>query len=56
MMRQAFGAYRAVISELDQAAQGAAWAEVGEYMTHFETDSGFETELEFIIGSGAKAR
>ena len=56
MMRQAFGAYRAVISELDQAAQAAAWEEVGEYMTHFETETGFETELEFIIGSGAKAR
>jgi ubiquinone/menaquinone biosynthesis C-methylase UbiE len=56
MMRQAFGAYRAVISELDDAAQAAAWEEVGEYITHFETDSGFETELEFIIGSGAKAR
>jgi ubiquinone/menaquinone biosynthesis C-methylase UbiE len=56
MMRQAFGAYRAVISELDDAAQAAAWEEVGEYITHFETDSGFETHLEFIIGSGAKAR
>ena len=56
MMQQAFGAYRAVISELDQSAQAAAWAEVGEYIRRFETDTGFEAELEFIIGSGAKTR
>jgi ubiquinone/menaquinone biosynthesis C-methylase UbiE len=56
MMRQAFGAYRAVISGSDHATQAAAWEEVGEYITRFETDAGFEIELEFIIGSGAKAR
>jgi ubiquinone/menaquinone biosynthesis C-methylase UbiE len=54
MMRQAFGAYRAVISELDQAAQAAAWEEVGECIAQFQTDAGFQTELEFLIGSGAK--
>ena len=56
MMQQAFGAYRAVISELDQVAQAAAWQEVGEYIAQFETDTGFEAEFEFIIGSGAKTR
>jgi SAM-dependent methyltransferase len=54
MMQQAFGAYRAVVSELDQAAQAAAWDDVGEYIAHFQTDTGFQTEFEFLIGSGAK--
>jgi SAM-dependent methyltransferase len=56
MMQQAFAAYRAVISELGQAAQAAAWADVGECISQFETETGFETEFEFIIGSGAKTR
>jgi ubiquinone/menaquinone biosynthesis C-methylase UbiE len=56
MMQQAFGVYRAVISELDQAAQAQAWKEVGECISQFETETGFETELEFVIGSGAKPR
>ena len=56
MMQQAFGVYRAVISNLDQAAQAAAWEDVGECISQFETETGFETELEFVIGSGAKPR
>lgn len=56
MMQQAFGAYRAVIAELDQPAQAAAWREVGEHISRFETDAAFETELEFVIGSGMKTR
>ena len=56
MMQQAFGAYRAVISNLDRAARAAAWEEVGQCIRQFETGSGFEPELEFIIGAGAKAR
>jgi ubiquinone/menaquinone biosynthesis C-methylase UbiE len=56
MMQQAFGAYRAVISNLGQAAQAAAWEAVGECISQFETETGFETELEFVIGWGAKPR
>jgi ubiquinone/menaquinone biosynthesis C-methylase UbiE len=56
MMQQAFGGYRAVISNLDQAAQAAAWEEVGECISQFETETGFESELEFVVGSGAKSR
>jgi SAM-dependent methyltransferase len=53
MMQQAFGAYRAVVSELGDAAREAAWREVGEYIQRFESDGRFQTEFEFIIASGA---
>ncbi len=54
MMQQAFGAYRAVVADLSEAERSKAWAEVHECLMQFERDDGFETELEFMIGSGAK--
>jgi ubiquinone/menaquinone biosynthesis C-methylase UbiE len=54
MMQQAFGAYRAVIADLDPDARAAAWSEVGEGLRQFEDGEGFHTELELVIGSGAK--
>ncbi len=54
MMQQAFGAYRAVVADLDDAEKSEAWAEVLECLKRFEGNEGFETEFEFIIGSGAK--
>ncbi len=54
MMQQAFGAYRAVVADLGNAEKARAWSEVHECLKQFETGSGFETELEFMIGSGAK--
>ncbi len=52
MMQQAFGAYRAVVADLSPEARAAAWSEVGECLRQFEGHEGFQTELEFIIGSG----
>ena len=54
MMQQAFGAYRAVLADLDERARQAAWAEVGEYLKRFDVGGRFETEFEVIVGSGAK--
>ncbi len=54
MMQQAFGAYRAVIADLTEAERSDAWAEVHECIRKFEANGRFETELEFVIGSGAK--
>jgi ubiquinone/menaquinone biosynthesis C-methylase UbiE len=54
MMQDAFGAYRAVIADLSDADKARAWSDVHECLKQFETDSGFRTECEFIIGSGAK--
>lgn len=54
IMRQAFGAFRAVISELGEAEQEAAWSEVGDYLAGLEGPEGFEAERTFIVASGAK--
>ncbi len=53
MMQQAFGAYRAVVADLGPQARADAWSEVGECVKQFETEEGFRTELELVIGSGA---
>jgi ubiquinone/menaquinone biosynthesis C-methylase UbiE len=54
MMQQAFGAYRAVVAGLDDAEKSKAWGEVYECLKQFEIGGAFETEFEFIIGSGAR--
>ncbi len=53
MMQQAAGAYRAVVADLSDDAKADAWAEVRDCLGQFQDETGFETELEFIIGSGA---
>ncbi len=53
-MQQAAGAYRAVVADLSDNAKADAWAEVREGFAQFENDTGFETDLELVIGSGAK--
>jgi ubiquinone/menaquinone biosynthesis C-methylase UbiE len=55
MMQEAFGAFRAVVSDLSEAARADAWDEVADCIRQFETASGFEAEFEFLIGSGAKS-
>lgn len=53
MMQQAFGAYRAVVSELSEADRSKAWAEVHDCLKQFEGNNGFQTEFELIVGSGS---
>lgn len=55
MMQQAFGAYRAVVADLSDAAKQAAWSEVEASLQEMEDENGFSTMLEFIVGSGAKS-
>lgn len=55
MMRQAFGAYRAVIAELDNVARAAAWAEVGDCLKGWDGRDGFLVQREFVIAAGAKS-
>jgi hypothetical protein len=52
MMKSAFGAYRAVVAELSDEMQKAAWSEVGEYLKQFENYPGWETELEVTVAMG----
>jgi SAM-dependent methyltransferase len=54
MMQQAFGAYRAAVVDLSDSEKSKAWEEVYECLKQFQISGGFETELEFIIGSGGK--
>ncbi len=55
MMREAFGAYRAVVADLSDAEKSKAWNEVYECLKQFEGADGFRAQFEFIIGAGAKA-
>jgi ubiquinone/menaquinone biosynthesis C-methylase UbiE len=55
MMREAFGAYRAVVADLSDAEKSKAWDEVYECLKQFEGVDGFKAQFEFIIGAGSKA-
>ena len=54
MMQDAFGAYRAVVSECSEAVRSAAWAEVAETLKTFEISAGFEGPTELLVAAGAK--
>jgi ubiquinone/menaquinone biosynthesis C-methylase UbiE len=54
MMQEAFGAYRAVISDSPEPVQAAAWAEVAEMLTTFETPNGFVGRAEVLAAAGMK--
>jgi hypothetical protein len=54
LMQEAAGAYRAVVASLGDAEKSNAWSEVYERLKLFEASGGFTTELELLIGSGAK--
>ena len=54
MMQDAFGAYRAVVSDCSEAVRKAAWAEVGETLKAFETAAGFEGPAEILVAVGVK--
>jgi hypothetical protein len=54
MMQQAFGAYRAVVADLDPEARAAAWSEFGQCLRQFEDHEGFHTEVELMVGLGAR--
>jgi len=54
MMQEAFGAYRAVVSDCPEAVRAAAWAEVEEAFKAFETPEGFAAPTEVVVAAGAK--
>src|SRR5689334_23110786 len=55
MMKEAFGAYRAVVADLNDAHKLKAWDEVHTCLKQFEHDGGFAAQFEFLIGVGSKA-
>ena len=54
MMREAFGAYRAVVSDSSEVVQVAAWADVAGTLRSFETVTGFEAPAEVLVAAGTK--
>jgi ubiquinone/menaquinone biosynthesis C-methylase UbiE len=54
MIQEAFGAYRAVISDCTEETKAAAWAEVREYLGSIESGSGIETPAQVLVGSASK--
>lgn len=54
MMQEAFGAYRAVLSDSPEAVRAAAWKEVAEMLTTFETPTGFVAPAEVLVAAGTK--
>lgn len=54
LLQEAAGAYRAVVADLSDTDRSKAWNEVYECVKQLEARGGFETELEAIIGSGAR--
>ena len=54
MMQEAFGAYRAVVSDSAEAVRIAAWAEVAETLEAFETTAGFVAPAEVLVAAGVK--
>jgi SAM-dependent methyltransferase len=54
MIQEAFGAYRAVVSDCPEAVRKAAWAEVEESLRAFETPEGFVAPAEVLVAAGAK--
>lgn len=51
MMQEAFGAYSAVLAELNQNARAAAWDKIRSCLTQFETPNGLESHLSFHVAS-----
>lgn len=54
MLQEAAGPYRNVVAGLDEERRAAAWSEVRDTLARFGTADGFEAELEFVVGSGAR--
>jgi ubiquinone/menaquinone biosynthesis C-methylase UbiE len=54
MIQEAFGAYRAVISDSPEDVQKMAWKEVLEYLISFETSNGIEAPAQVLICSAQK--
>ena len=54
MMQDAFGAYRAVVSDRPEFVRAAAWAEVAETLKSFETPTGFVGPAEVLLAAGVK--
>jgi hypothetical protein len=54
MIQEAFGAYRAVVSDCPEAVRAAAWAEVAGTLRAFDGTAGFVGPAEVVVAAGAR--
>ena len=54
IIQEAFGAYRAVVSDRPDTVRVAAWAEVAETLKTFDTKKGFSAPAEVLVAAGVK--
>lgn len=55
MMQEAFGAYRAVLSDSLETVRVGAWTEVAETLKTFETPTGFVAPAEVLVAAGTRS-
>ena len=53
-MQEAFGAYRAVLADLDDEKRVAAWEEIRACLEEFSEPDGVRACMTFLLASGAK--
>ena len=56
MMQEAFGAYRAVLADLDDEKRGAAWREIRDCLEEFSSRGGFNADMTLLLASGANPK
>lgn len=52
--RESFGALHQMLAGLDEKGREAAWAEIGEALSSFESASGFEGPCELVVAAGTR--
>ena len=55
MMQEAFGAYRAVLGDLDDKARDLAWAEIRDCIEQFSDQGNVSSNMTFLLASGSNA-
>jgi len=52
MMQEAFGAYRAVLADLDDKKRDVAWAEIRDCIEQFSDQNGVSSDMTLLLASG----
>ena len=56
MMQEAFGAYRAVLADLDEKDREAAWGSIKECLEQFSELGSVNAEMTLLLASGANPK
>ena len=56
MMQEAFGAYRAVLADLDEKDREAAWGSIKECLEQFSEPGSVNAEMTLLLASGANPK